>query len=66
MKYKNLENNEEKELSIDGSDVEDGNITLDDFPGDEKKGILVESRIKYASFDVWSPWTSTAERVRVY
>jgi len=63
MKYKNLEDNEEKELSIDASDVEDGKITIEDFPGDEKKGIFIEGRIKYADFDVWSPWTSTAERV---
>jgi len=63
MKYKNLEDNEEKELFLDSSEVENGEIILDDFSGDEKKGIFIEGRIKYADFDVWSPWTSTAEKV---
>jgi len=63
IKYKNLGIMEEEELLINASDVEEGKLTLDDFPGASEKGILIEGRIKYAGFEAWSPWISTADRV---
>merc|ERR1711915_958447 len=44
-------------------EVENGMISLEVAPGSEKDGIFIEGRIKYADFDSWSPWASTAEKV---
>ena len=46
------------------SDLQDGRIVLEEFPGAADNGIRIEARIKYQGFESWSPWVSTQNPVR--
>jgi len=65
VKYQNLGFLEPQELLIEFSEIEDGKIILDDFPGAGDNGMKIEGRIKYLGFDSWSPWISTSDPVPV-
>jgi len=45
------------------SDLQDGRIVLEEFPGAADNGIRIEARIKYQGFESWSPWVSTQNPV---
>ena len=57
---------EEQEKTVASSDLEDGKIVLDDFPGAADNGMRIEGRIKYLGFESWSPWISTQNPVRYH
>merc|ERR1719153_1604534 len=59
VKYVNLGVMDEQETTIPISDLQDGKIVLEDFPGAADNGMRIEARIKYLGFDSWSPWIST-------
>jgi len=63
IKYGKVENRKETEVFLPEEEVENGMISLEVAPGSEKDGIFIEGRIKYADFESWSPWASTAEKV---
>lgn len=65
VKYQNLGFLEPQELLIEFSEIQDGKIILDDFPGAGDNGMKIEGRIKYLGFDSWSPWISTSDPVPV-
>ena len=55
---------EQQEKKILLSELHDGRIVLDDFPGAADNGMRIEGRIKYTGFESWSPWISTRDPVR--
>jgi len=59
LKYNNIGVMEEQEIEVGLSELQDGRIVLDDFPGAADSGMKIEGRIKYAHFESWSPWIST-------
>jgi len=59
VKYYNMGVMEEQEKAVASSDLQDGRIVLDDFPGAADNGMRIEGRIKYLGFESWSPWIST-------
>lgn len=59
LKYANIGIMEEQEKTVASSDLQDGKIVLDDFPGAADNGMRIEGRIKYLGFESWSPWIST-------
>ena len=65
VKYHNLGQDVEQ-LEETYSHLEDGTITLDNFPQDVDKGFQIEGRLKYKGFESWSPWTSSHSQVRIY
>jgi len=63
LKYNNIGIMEQQEKTILLSDLIDGRIVLDDFPGAADNGMRIEGRIKYTGFESWSPWISTRDPV---
>lgn len=63
LKYNNIGIMEQQEKTILLSDLQDGRIVLDDFPGAADNGMRIEGRIKYTGFESWSPWISTRDPV---
>jgi len=59
LKYSNLGIMFEDTKTVAFSDLQDGQIVLDEFPGAADNGIRIEARIKYQGFESWSPWVST-------
>ena len=57
---------EQQEKTILLSDLQDGRIVLDDFPGAADNGMRIEGRIKYTGFESWSPWILTRDPVRYH
>ena len=66
MKFLNLGVTEEQEKRFSLSDLEDGKIVLDDFPGATDNGMQIQARIKYLGFESWSPWISTENPVNYF
>jgi len=65
VKYQNFGVTEEEETSINHVDTEEGRIILNEFPGAGDNGMKIQGRVKYAGFEIWSPWVSTADPVPV-
>lgn len=65
LKYQNLGVTEEEEKTVNHEDTENGRIILDEFPGAGDNGMKIQGRVKYAGFELWSPWVSTADPVPV-
>eukprot|EP00092_Neocalanus_flemingeri_P105865 GFUD01135762.1.p1 GENE.GFUD01135762.1~~GFUD01135762.1.p1 ORF type:complete len:785 (-),score=164.61 GFUD01135762.1:1070-3424(-) len=63
MKYRNLGHMDEQERTVAASDLLEGKIVLDDFPGAADNGMFIEGRIKYLGFESWSPFVSTKNPV---
>jgi len=61
VQYHNLggDSAEKLEATIPASEINEGKIVLDNFPGDVDQGMKVEGRIKYLGFESWSPWISS-------
>lgn len=59
LKYSNLGIMFEDTKTVAFSDLQDGRIVLEEFPGAADNGIRIEARIKYQGFESWSPWVST-------
>jgi len=59
VKYYNMGVMEEQEKTVASSELQDGRIVIDDFPGAADNGMRIEGRIKYLGFESLSEWIST-------